>query len=125
VPLTPSTITTSRLTLSPLVVRFVRDVLEISYDRGYFGNLDLSLGPLVVALWALGRDRPASLLLGGLRTMQVSDPTVEADVTAALSGALGDDLPRLLDEGRALTKRKLARVALDEVDIVLAGQAHA
>jgi predicted ATPase/DNA-binding SARP family transcriptional activator len=107
------------------VVRFVRDALEISYDRGYFGNLDLSLGPLVVALSALGRERPAALLLGGLMTMQVNDPTVEADMTAALSGALGDDLPRLFDEGRALTKRKLARLALDEVDIVLAGQAHA
>ncbi len=105
------------------VIRFVRDPLEGSFNGGYYGNLDLSLGPLVLALTHYGRHRPAAVLLGGMMTMPTRDsmrPDLVADATTTLGGALGDDLTPLLEEGRSLPKRELARLALAEVDHVLA-----
>jgi hypothetical protein len=106
-------------------VTFVRDALVGSFDGGYFGNLDLSLGPLVIALPEFGRQRSAAILLGGLMTMPASDsqrPDLIVDATARLSEVLGEDFRPLLDQGRALPKRELARLALSDIDLVLASQ---
>jgi predicted ATPase/DNA-binding SARP family transcriptional activator len=107
------------------VIRFVRDAIEGSFRGGYYGNLDLSLGPLVLALAQYGRYRPAAILLGGMMTMPTRDskrPNLVAQATATLAGVLGDDLSPLLDEGRNLSKRELARLALDEINHLVAVQ---
>jgi predicted ATPase len=109
-------------------VAFIRDALVGSSTGGYFGNLDLSLGALVIALPHFGRDRSAAILLGGLMTMEAGDsmqPHLIGDATARLSDALGEELDPLLDEGRGLPKRELARLALSEVDLVLDTQGEA
>jgi predicted ATPase/DNA-binding SARP family transcriptional activator len=103
------------------VVTFVRDALEGSFSGGYLGNLELSLGPLVLALAHYGRHRAAAILLGGVTTMPTRDsmrPNLVAEATATLSDALGDELVPLLEEGRHLPKRELARLALAEIDHV-------
>jgi predicted ATPase/DNA-binding SARP family transcriptional activator len=103
------------------VITFVRDALEGSLSGGYVGNLEWSLGPLVLALAHYDRHRAAAVLLGGLTTMPRRDPmrpNLVAEATAALSSALGDDLDPLLEEGRNLPKRELARLALAEIDHV-------
>jgi predicted ATPase/DNA-binding SARP family transcriptional activator len=105
------------------VIRFVRDALEGSFNGGYYGNLDLSVGPLVLALTHYGRHRPAAVLLGGMTTLPARDsqrPDLAADATTALATVLGDEIAPLLDEGRSLPERELARLALAEVDHVLA-----
>jgi predicted ATPase/DNA-binding SARP family transcriptional activator len=102
---------------------FSRDALVGAASGGYFGNLDLSLGPVVMALIDYGHYNPAARLLGGLTRLPTSDPQrpqLVAEATAALANVLGDDLDRLLEEGRNLTKRELAGVALNEIDLVLA-----
>jgi predicted ATPase/DNA-binding SARP family transcriptional activator len=101
------------------VITLVRDGLEGSLSGGYLGNLEWSLGPLVLALAHYDRHRAAAVLLGGLTTMPTRDPmrpNLVAEATATLSGALGDDLASLLKDGRNLPKRELARLALAEID---------
>jgi hypothetical protein len=107
---------------------FSRDALVGAASGGYFGNLDLSLGPVVVALIDYGRYVPAARLLGGLATLDRSDPRrpeLVAEATAALADALGDELGRLLEEGRTLPKRELARVALEQIDLVVEAETAA
>jgi hypothetical protein len=109
-------------------LRFSRDALVGAASGGYFGNLDLSLGAVVLALIDYGRYAPAARLLGGMTMLRLSHPRrpeLIAKATAALSGALGDDLEPLLEDGRILTKRELAQAALEEIDLVLEAEAGA
>jgi predicted ATPase/DNA-binding SARP family transcriptional activator len=116
-------------TASPIdALTFSRDALVGAARGGYLGNLDLSLGPVVVALIDYGHYVPAARLLGGMTTLPMSDPMrpeLVAEATAALADVLGDELGRLLEEGRALPKRELARVALEQIDLVVEAETAA
>jgi hypothetical protein len=116
-------------TASPIdALTFSRDALVGAASGGYLGNLDLSLGPVVVALIDYGHYVPAARLLGGMTTLPMSDPMrpeLVAEATAALADVLGDGLGRLLEEGRTLAKRELARLALEQIDLVVEAEAAA
>jgi predicted ATPase/DNA-binding SARP family transcriptional activator len=84
----------------------------------YAGNLDLSLGVILLPLIRFGRTHSAALILGGLASLpeNVLDTEVLAQARVELTDALGPDLDRLVAEGSGLATNELARLALDEID---------
>jgi hypothetical protein len=105
-------------------LRSSRDALVGSVSGGYVGNLDLSLGYVVNALVECGRHRCAAVLLGGLSAWPATDAVGRGPLdrsTAELTRVLGVELPDLFEHGVRLPKRELARLAVAEIDLVLAG----
>ena len=70
----------------------------------------------------LGHDRAAALILGAMSGLPSSTPDTQQigpRATAALEQTLGDDLPKILDEGRRLTTQELLRLAIEKIDTCL------
>ena len=98
----------------------VRDVLVAFDEAGTWVNLDFALRRVVMPLVRIGRHQSAAVLLGGMTSLTTSSPDTQHVVpraSATLADSLGTDLERLLDDGRALTRHQLVRLALDEIDI--------
>jgi hypothetical protein len=89
------------------------------YDSGSWANLHFALRRILIPLVHLGRHRSAAVLLGGVSTPTMASPdtrNVLPRARASLAEALGAELERLIDDGRSLTARELAHLALDEID---------
>jgi hypothetical protein len=100
----------------------IRAVLITCEESGYWNHLDSVLRRVVLPLVRLGRHRAAAVILGGMTVLSVRSPDnfgVAESVTPALQLALGDDLPRLIEQGRSFARLELVRLALDEIDACL------
>jgi hypothetical protein len=103
-------------------LRFSRDALIGSVTGGYVGNLNASLSSVLLPLIDCRRHRCAAVLLGGLSVLPPSNVIRRdqlARATTELAQVLGDEFARLVDHGAHVNKRELARLAVDEIDLVL------
>ena len=102
---------------------FARDCMVDTSQRGYWGNFEMVLRPVVLALVRVGHCGVAARLLGGLLSLPgrpEESEAVAATVKAELEVALGDDADRLLREGRDLDRPGLAELAITHIEAFLA-----
>ena len=103
-------------------LEFARDCMVDTFQRGYWGNFEMILRPVVLALVRIDRCAVAARLLGGLLSLPGGPEQSEelaATVRAELEAALGDDLDRLLTEGRDLDRTGLAELAITHINAFL------
>jgi hypothetical protein len=101
---------------------FARTCMVDTYGRGYWGNFEMTLRPVIEAFVQLGHHRLAAVLLGGLTGLPAGrSDTAELGETLRprLTEVLGGALEPLLLEGRRLDRRAIARLTIGEIDRLL------